>query len=331
METRPDHQPETACCANCGAVLTGPYCAACGQKDGPVNQPVLALLGDVLGGLTNWDGRFWSTVRELFQRPGASARGYLDDRRASRTGPVRAYLISALVFVLAFELTGITPLGLRTANQPVDGSLGDASVATASLGPMSVTLRLFRPPWEPEPEPISWQAVEAVLAELSQPPAHGEAASRAITEADLLDRGGVSALAVRLARAPAEAERRANLALNQAVLTLVVLFALLNFILHPRARLISHAIHSLYFHAALLPLVAAMSILAVFAGAVHLALGACVALAGLAGGLYLTWRGDRAVYASSRIGAAIRTAVLAVAYVLGFVAAAVALVLLAVG
>lgn len=95
-------RPGGVACLNCGAPLTGPFCAACGQRDVPPYPSVRDLVVDAFWELSGWDGRFASTVRALVQQPGLLTREFLEGRRARYISPLRLYLMASLVyFVLA--------------------------------------------------------------------------------------------------------------------------------------------------------------------------------------------------------------------------------------
>ena len=49
--------PTESHCANCGAVLQGEFCHACGQSVRSVLRPVHGMLEDTLDLVANWDGR----------------------------------------------------------------------------------------------------------------------------------------------------------------------------------------------------------------------------------------------------------------------------------
>ncbi|MGF1462784.1 MAG: DUF3667 domain-containing protein [Maricaulaceae bacterium] len=88
-------------CANCGAALNGPYCAACGQSRASVNRPLGVLLGESVTDLVDLDGRFLRTLRLLILAPGRLSREYVDGRRARYTPPFRLFLVASVVFFLA--------------------------------------------------------------------------------------------------------------------------------------------------------------------------------------------------------------------------------------
>jgi hypothetical protein len=91
-------------CANCGAPLTGAYCAQCGQKVKPLDPTLRELAGDVAGELTDVDGRLLRTVRYLFTRPGFLSREHAEGRRASYVSPLRLYLVFSVLFFAAASL-----------------------------------------------------------------------------------------------------------------------------------------------------------------------------------------------------------------------------------
>jgi hypothetical protein len=123
------HLPDTrrifgSVCLNCGVPLTGPFCAACGQRDVPPYPSVRDLVVDAFWELSGWDGRFASTVRTLVQRPGMLTREFLEGRRARFISPLRLYLMASLVyFVLAAAAPSVVlnskdleELGVRTGS-----------------------------------------------------------------------------------------------------------------------------------------------------------------------------------------------------------------------
>ena len=62
-------------CANCGAVLAGEYCAACGQRRfRPRDRRMAHLLGESFDALTDFDGRIWRSLRAALLQPGRIAR-----------------------------------------------------------------------------------------------------------------------------------------------------------------------------------------------------------------------------------------------------------------
>jgi hypothetical protein len=93
-------------CANCDAELTGPFCAACGQKDVDLSRSVWALLTEALSEALDVDGRIGRTLPAFLLRPGALTAGFLAGRRRSQVSPVRLFVTSLAVSFLVFWFAG---------------------------------------------------------------------------------------------------------------------------------------------------------------------------------------------------------------------------------
>jgi hypothetical protein len=85
-------------CANCGALLTGPYCAVCGQHAHESARSVSVLFHDAWHVVTHVDSRFWQTMYTLLLRPGRLTQEYFAERRARYLPPVRVYLVLSVLF-----------------------------------------------------------------------------------------------------------------------------------------------------------------------------------------------------------------------------------------
>ena len=86
-------------CANCGAQLTGAYCAACGQKRlVDADRRFGHLLREFVSAATDLDGRFWRSVGALLFRPGLLSRDYIDGRRARWLSPISLFLLVNLFY-----------------------------------------------------------------------------------------------------------------------------------------------------------------------------------------------------------------------------------------
>src|ERR1043165_4277370 len=75
-----DHTHEKNC-LNCGAKLTGSYCATCGQK-AHIHRSVRGFMQDFLQGLLNFKGNFCHPLPMLVGRPGKMPRRYIAGERA---------------------------------------------------------------------------------------------------------------------------------------------------------------------------------------------------------------------------------------------------------
>ena len=122
---------------------------------------------------------------------------------------------------------------------------------------------------------------------------------------------------------PARFEQSVTAAAAQALILMVVAFAILNLVVHPRRRLIEHVVFSLYWHATYLPLIAML----VLAARINQGWPPGIIALAVAGfGSILSYQvlSDRGFYRSSWIGAVLRSVFLQLCYNLciGFLAIA---------
>jgi len=96
-------QTHGGACANCGAILQGPYCHVCGQNADDHKRSILHLAWEAVEGFLHLDGRLLRTLPDLFVRPGRLARDYMDGRIARHVPPFRTFLVALLIFVFAAE------------------------------------------------------------------------------------------------------------------------------------------------------------------------------------------------------------------------------------
>jgi hypothetical protein len=121
-------------CLNCGASLTGPYCAACGQPDSETNITLRGMVAELAGDVLNWDSRFLTSVRQLLLKPGFLTTEYLAGRRARHAPPFRLFLLGSVLFLAAVGVTGsrlVVQVGLRLPSPSADS----AASGPSSMGP----------------------------------------------------------------------------------------------------------------------------------------------------------------------------------------------------
>jgi len=88
-------------CANCGTPLAGPYCHACGQKRlAPEERGLRHLAAQLFDALTDFDSRFWRSLRQLMFRPGQLSVDYLAGRRQRHMSPVAIFILANLLYFL---------------------------------------------------------------------------------------------------------------------------------------------------------------------------------------------------------------------------------------
>ena len=98
--------PESALhsCLNCGTPLSGAYCAHCGQA-AHVHRSLHSLGHDILHGVFHFEGKFWSTLPQLFFFPGRLTRRYIDGERAKFVSPMALFLFTVFSMFAVFSVT----------------------------------------------------------------------------------------------------------------------------------------------------------------------------------------------------------------------------------
>ena len=91
-------------CRNCGAELTGEYCARCGQREGRGDWRFRDALADVFGEVFRLDSRLWRTLYALVLRPGLLTAEFNAGRRARYVPPFRLYLIISFLTFLVLSI-----------------------------------------------------------------------------------------------------------------------------------------------------------------------------------------------------------------------------------
>ncbi len=95
---------QSEACLNCGAALTGPYCATCGQKRRHSDLTLREFLHETTQELTQLDGKVPHTLKTLFLEPGRLTMDFLVGRRARWLLPLRLYLICSVAYFLSDAL-----------------------------------------------------------------------------------------------------------------------------------------------------------------------------------------------------------------------------------
>jgi hypothetical protein len=127
--------PAAARCKNCDAILTGRYCATCGQRADVHVPSTRELVHEALEGLTHSDSRLWRTLLLLWFRPGALTEEFLAGRRAISLPPFRLYLIISVTFFLMVSVSPSSDIQFlqfdpsdqpATTNAPLSGASCDS-------------------------------------------------------------------------------------------------------------------------------------------------------------------------------------------------------------
>src|SRR5205809_1170399 len=88
-------------CENCGAQLTGNYCAQCGQAAVDYRRSFRHVVADVLESFLNWDSKFFTTIALLILKPWQLTNEFLAGKRVRYVNPLRLYLLASILFFFA--------------------------------------------------------------------------------------------------------------------------------------------------------------------------------------------------------------------------------------
>src|SRR5262249_17613563 len=97
-------EPVADHCLDCGALLAGPYCGNCGQKNELEHRSLWQLVKDAVGPAVLLEGKLWRTLGTLLLRPGALSEAYTEGKRSRYIRPLRLYLWVSVLFFGALAL-----------------------------------------------------------------------------------------------------------------------------------------------------------------------------------------------------------------------------------
>src|ERR1700693_2378371 len=90
-------------CQNCGAELSGPHCAQCGQAAIDYRRSFRHVIVDVLDSFLNWDSKFFATIGLLLVKPWQLTNEFLAGKRVRYLNPLRLYLLASILFFFAIN------------------------------------------------------------------------------------------------------------------------------------------------------------------------------------------------------------------------------------
>lgn len=111
-------------CRNCGAPLTGAYCADCSQRADVHMPSTVELVHEALEGVTHSDSRLWTTMRYLLFVPGKLTLEFIAGRRVAYLPPFRLYLVMSVLFFLIASIwqgEAVRLIGLDDAPKTATG------------------------------------------------------------------------------------------------------------------------------------------------------------------------------------------------------------------
>ncbi len=124
-------RPPLTHCENCGAALTGAYCAVCGQHAIDYRRSLLRVLIDAADSFLNWDTKFLKSVGILLAKPWKLTNDFNAGRRARYVHPLRLYLLASIAFFLLVKTIHLT------AGKPIDLKPEDRAELYAALAKLS--------------------------------------------------------------------------------------------------------------------------------------------------------------------------------------------------
>ncbi|MFJ6024916.1 DUF3667 domain-containing protein [Brevundimonas sp. NPDC092305] len=97
-------------CSDCGAEVSGNFCANCGQPT-HVHRSLLHLGEEVLHGVMHFDARIWRTLPLLAFNPGRLTREWIHGKRTRYVSPLAMFLFTVFItfFALSFVHLPETP------------------------------------------------------------------------------------------------------------------------------------------------------------------------------------------------------------------------------
>ena len=98
---RKEQPPPLPYCENCGAPMSGPFCAKCGQHAVDYRRSFGRVFADVLDSFLNWDSKFTMSIWLLMSRPWKLTIDFLSGKRVRHMHPLRLYLLISIIFFFA--------------------------------------------------------------------------------------------------------------------------------------------------------------------------------------------------------------------------------------
>lgn len=108
------HQRKEKNCLNCDTHVIGHYCHNCGQENIEPKESVWHLVSHFFQDMTHFDGKFFTSLKDLIVKPGFLSNEYMIGRRVRYLNPIRMYLFtSAIFFLLFFSLYSVDEKSFR--------------------------------------------------------------------------------------------------------------------------------------------------------------------------------------------------------------------------
>src|SRR6202040_3826353 len=155
-------------CQNCGAELSGPHCAQCGQAAIDYRRSFRHVIVDVLDSFLNWDSKFFATIVWLIARPWHLTNQFLAGRRVRYVHPLRLYLLASILFFFVVNYWAkslhVDPSKLSTKDRAeIEADIStDKDVPPEARAKIEKALQLKSPTPAPAPQDVASPVASAV-------------------------------------------------------------------------------------------------------------------------------------------------------------------------
>lgn len=117
-------------CLNCGTIVAGKYCQVCGQENVAPKETFWSMVMHFFGDITHFDGKFFTTLKDLLFKPGFLSAEYIKGRRQRYLHPVRMYVFtSAIFFLVFFSIRGTEDVVKFNGDDPMTMQQRDSMIA----------------------------------------------------------------------------------------------------------------------------------------------------------------------------------------------------------
>ena len=89
-------------CLNCESLIHGRFCQVCGQENSDHHLGFWQMVKHFIFDIFHFDGKFFSTLKKLFTRPGSVSKEFIEGKRVSNLDPVKMYVFTSAIFFLLF-------------------------------------------------------------------------------------------------------------------------------------------------------------------------------------------------------------------------------------
>ncbi len=117
-------------CLNCGTTVHGKYCHVCGQENVEPKETFFGMVTHFFYDITHFDGKFFTTLKDLLFYPGFLSAEYMKGKRMSYLNPVRMYVFtSAVFFLIFFSISGSNKMfEVTKGNDPLSRAERDSLI-----------------------------------------------------------------------------------------------------------------------------------------------------------------------------------------------------------